>query len=113
MVLSVREEATRALEEARGAGIIGKSQEAHVIVTADEPTIAALEARGSRELADMFIVSEVTFAFAAGDGQPVRVEVRRAEGDKCPRCWNIRTDIGSDRAHPEVCGRCAKVLAGG
>jgi hypothetical protein len=37
------------------------------------------------------------------------VEVTRAAGEKCPRCWNIR-ELGTDVAHPAVCGRCAAVL---
>jgi isoleucyl-tRNA synthetase len=40
------------------------------------------------------------------------VDVRRTSGAKCPRCWNHRTDIGSDAAHPDVCARCAGVLEG-
>ena len=26
------------------------------------------------------------------------------------RCWQYRKDIGTDKDHPEVCGRCAAVL---
>ena len=37
------------------------------------------------------------------------VEVSPADGEKCPRCWNLR-DLGTDAAHPEVCARCAGVL---
>jgi isoleucyl-tRNA synthetase len=40
----------------------------------------------------------------------ITVQVARAAGEKCPRCWNIRTDMGVDSEHPDVCGRCAAVL---
>jgi isoleucyl-tRNA synthetase len=38
--------------------------------------------------------------------------VRPADGAKCPRCWNWRDDVGFDPAHPELCARCARVVAG-
>jgi len=104
-VLEVKDVVTKALEEARADGTIGKSQEAAVTIEAPAEVVTALEARPA--LADLFIVSTVTLVPGADE---VRVTVQRAEGEKCPRCWNIRTDIGSDAAHPEVCGRCAKVL---
>jgi isoleucyl-tRNA synthetase len=106
-VLAARDVVTKALEEARNAGVIGKSQEASVEITAPADVIAVLEARPA--LADLFIVSAVSLV--ARDGE-TSVTVSRAPGEKCPRCWNIRTDVGSDAAHPEVCGRCAAVLRG-
>ena len=32
-----------------------------------------------------------------------------AAGEKCPRCWNIRT-LGGNPAHPDVCERCGNAL---
>jgi isoleucyl-tRNA synthetase len=116
VVLEVREVVTKALEEARNGGIIGKSQEAKVVVTAASATVEVLAARGLRELADMFIVSgvelEVGGPSAAEGEMAVAVEVAVADGVKCPRCWNLRTDVGGDLVHPELCGRCASVLGG-
>ena len=40
----------------------------------------------------------------------LRVRIERATGEKCPRCWMVRT-LGVDARHPEVCDRCATVLA--
>jgi len=104
-VLEVRDVVTKALEDARNAGVIGKSQEASVAITASTDVIESLQARP--DLADLFIVGEVSLSSEAGVTQ---VSIARAAGEKCPRCWNIRTDIGSNAAHPEVCARCAKVL---
>jgi isoleucyl-tRNA synthetase len=110
VLLEVRDVVTKSLEDARGAGIIGKSQEAalHIVTSASARDV--LIARGPRLLADLLMVSEVEVSLAEGSGA-TSVEVLRAEGDKCPRCWNIRTDIGGDRAHPELCARCAGVLS--
>jgi isoleucyl-tRNA synthetase len=104
-VLEVKDVVTKALEEARAAGTVGKSQEAALTIEAPDQVVAALRERSA--LADLFIVSSVVLVAAPGE---LRVRVERAPGEKCPRCWNIRTDIGSHAAHPEVCGRCAKVL---
>ena len=104
-VLAVREVVTKALEEARNAKTIGKSQEAAVSVIAPAATVAVLEQRGSEALAELFIVAQVRFSV----GEEVAVEVHPAVGEKCPRCWNLR-ELGVDERHPGVCGRCAEVL---
>jgi isoleucyl-tRNA synthetase len=104
-VLEVRDIVTKSLEDARNADIIGKSQEATVAVRAAADVVESLRQRPS--LADLFIVNEVTLEVAASGTE---VRIGRAEGEKCPRCWNIRTDIGSDASHPEICSRCARVL---
>jgi isoleucyl-tRNA synthetase len=106
-VLGVRDVVTKSLEDARNAGTIGKSQEATVTITAPAEVVESLRARPA--LADLFIVSDVKLEAGAA-GTEVRID--RAEGEKCPRCWNIRTDVGQDAAHPEVCARCAAVLRG-
>ena len=57
------------------------------------------------DLAELLIVSELAF----GGAEPV---VSKAAGEKCPRCWNWRSDGGAFAAVPAACGRCADVLAG-
>lgn len=36
--------------------------------------------------------------------------ITHAEGEVCPRCRMIRTDIGADKEVPMLCGRCAKIV---
>ena len=38
------------------------------------------------------------------------VEVLRAEGEKCERCWKYTADVGTHAQHPTLCARCAAVL---
>ncbi len=38
------------------------------------------------------------------------IEVAKARGSKCERCWHYETDIGFDLTHPQLCGRCVDVL---
>lgn len=105
-VLDVREAVTKALEDARGEKRIGKSQEAVVTVAAPSGVIDLLKARPARLLAEYFIVSEVVLTAA----DELAITVEPASSGKCPRCWNHRP-LGTDSAYPEVCERCASVLA--
>ncbi|MDY0087445.1 MAG: isoleucine--tRNA ligase [Coriobacteriia bacterium] len=106
VVLEVREAVTKALEDAREAKIVNKSQEAAVRVALPAELRDVLDARGILALGEMFIVSEVSLT----DGEALSVTVASASGVKCPRCWNYR-EVGIDSVHPELCARCAAVLA--
>ncbi|MCL2503852.1 MAG: isoleucine--tRNA ligase [Coriobacteriia bacterium] len=138
VVLEAREAVTKALEDARAGKHIGKSQEAAVIVSAAPAVAAVLAEVGAEKLAELFIVGTVAVEeSAAGDGAcapatgdtpatdgapatdgthatdtapAISVSVSQAAGEKCPRCWNVRA-LGADPAFPEVCDRCAAVLA--
>ncbi len=107
VVGQVRDVVTKALEEARNEGRIGKSQEAKVAISATDEVAAILARRAG--LADAFIVSSVEVSGGVGD---TAVEVSTADGSKCPRCWNWREDVGADGRWPELCGRCAEVVSG-
>ena len=108
VVLDVRDAVTRALETARNEKQIGKSQEAAVVVSVPAEKAEVLRARPAGALSELFIVASVEVLEAEGE---IAVEVRAASGGKCPRCWNFR-EIGTDERHPDVCARCAGVLAG-
>lgn len=109
VVLATRDAATKALEDARNAGEIGKSQQARLRVRAVPEDRAVLEARGAEALAEMFIVSAVVLE-PADDGEAEAgapgVIVEAAEGAKCPRCWNWR-ELGADG----LCARCSTVVS--
>jgi isoleucyl-tRNA synthetase len=104
-VLEAREVVTKALEDARADKVIGKSQEAAVTLTVPVDAMAALQARGAVALAGLFIVADVSLKA----GKRFEANIQVAEGEKCPRCWNIR-ELGVDASHPDVCARCASVL---
>jgi isoleucyl-tRNA synthetase len=40
----------------------------------------------------------------------VGVQIAKAAGEKCERCWHYESDIGSHSNHPTLCGRCVGVL---
>jgi isoleucyl-tRNA synthetase len=107
---SVRDEVLKALEEARNNKLIGTGLEAQVHLAAADPIYSVL-ARYADELRYLFIVSVVKVMQAAGNGTgSVHVEVKKADGLKCERCWNYSTHVGEDKAYPTVCERCSAVL---
>jgi isoleucyl-tRNA synthetase len=108
----VREEVLKQLELARAAKQIGSSLEAKVRITAPKETVARLrtyEEQGPPfpgNLANLFIVSRVELAEGDGD---VAVQVSRAPGAKCERCWTYSEKVGR-LSHPGLCERCTPVL---
>jgi isoleucyl-tRNA synthetase len=109
-VLAVRESVLKALEEARNQKLIGGNLQAHVTLTAADPVFSALE-RFQNDLRYFFIVSAVEVKEGSGNGNaPVVVQVSKAPGQKCERCWNYSTHVGEDKNYPTVCERCSAVL---
>ena len=107
---SVRDEVLKALEEARNNKLIGTGLEAQVILAASDPVYSVL-ARHAAELRYLFIVSAVTLSQASGNGTgSVHIEIKKAEGLKCERCWNYSIHVGEDKDYPTVCERCSAVL---
>jgi isoleucyl-tRNA synthetase len=107
---TVRDEVLKALEEARNQKLIGTGLEAQVRVTAPDPVYSLLK-RYEGQLRYLFIVSAVSLVQASGNGSGgVHVEVKKADGIKCERCWNYSTRVGEDPNYPTVCERCAAVL---
>jgi isoleucyl-tRNA synthetase len=102
----VRSVVLKALEEARNNKLIGGNLEAQVKLSAPDPLYALLE-KHKGELRYLFIVSQVGLEPASGE---LKVEVRKADGLKCERCWNYSTRVGEDSKYPTVCERCAPVL---
>jgi isoleucyl-tRNA synthetase len=109
-VRAVRETVLKALEEARNQKLIGGNLQAQVTLTAVDPVFSVLE-RFQNDLRYFFIVSAVEVRKGAGNGDaPVVVQVSKAPGLKCERCWNFSTHIGEDTNYPSVCERCSAVL---
>lgn len=108
VLLEVRDTVNKAIEEARQSGSIGKPLEAKVELTADEPTYQALTSYQS-VLPAVFLVSQASIRNGRSDSG-ISVAVSPADGVKCARCWLIKTDVGVQSDHPELCGRCADAV---
>ncbi|MBN2026246.1 MAG: isoleucine--tRNA ligase [Actinobacteria bacterium] len=107
-LLEVRDAVTRSLEEKRAAKELGTSLEATVKL-ALPPSQAGLFITRKDFLPTFFIVSKVELEVLEEEGE-VQVEVARAPGKKCARCWNYRNSVGQDASHPEICDRCLPLV---
>jgi isoleucyl-tRNA synthetase len=105
-LFALREKVTAALERQRQSKAIGQSLEAAVRLRASGATLQLLRDRAD-DLAPLFIVSRVDVEEGAGD---LEVEVTRASGAKCARCWYYREDVGAAPEHPAICGRCVQIV---
>ncbi|WP_192457885.1 isoleucine--tRNA ligase [Musicola keenii] len=118
-MLRVRSEVNKVIEQARNDKHIGSSLEAAVTLYADNALYAHLGQLQS-ELHFALLTSRARverYENAPANAQQselsgLKVVLTKADGEKCPRCWHYETDIGSDAAHPEVCGRCATNIGG-
>ena len=71
-------------------------------------------------LPTLFIVSQAVLVTRPEDPEGfssevipgLRLWVARAEGKKCERCWNYRTEIGTYPDHPTICRRCFQAIGG-
>ena len=106
-LFTLREKLLPELEKARQAKTIGKSLEARAILRGTDLLLvdAKTHLECLRELAN---VSQLEVELI-GNGVTA-VEVVRAEGQKCERCWHWETDLGQNAAHPTICGRCVEAV---
>lgn len=118
-LLEARKVVSKALELARTSKLIGSSNEASVIVYAPDEMLAALRTL-EPELPMLFITSTVELkpwaerpqAGAHVDEESqVAVEVVRAAGAKCDRCWRFSVTVGGFAEHPQLCERCYSVVS--
>lgn len=106
-LFALRDDVLKALEDARNEKIIGKPLEASVVIECSKEDEVLLNTLLDGKVAQWLIVSEVRFASNEGTQyQLAKLQVEKAEGTVCPRCWNI------SREHDEngLCPRCQKVM---
>ena len=106
-ILAVRALVQKELEAVRQAGAIGSSLQAEVDIVADVDDYAALASLGD----DLRFVL-ITSAARVSRGSSLAISVASSRHPKCERCWHWRSDVGHDRAHPGLCGRCVSNLFG-
>jgi isoleucyl-tRNA synthetase len=112
---ALRTEVLQVLERRRAQKFINASLEAKIRLRSKGLYLELLE-RHAKDLPGLFIVSQVEVLPFDGpvDGdhaEPFQVEVLRADGTKCQRCWNYSTHVGEKPRYPGVCERCSEALA--
>jgi isoleucyl-tRNA synthetase len=111
VMMSVRDEALKALESARNSKQIGPNLEGHVKISAPQAVHEVLS-RFPIQLRALLIVSGISLEKAAdtNGSSGVHVEVTRAVGQKCERCWNYSVHVGENKQYPMICERCSIAL---
>jgi isoleucyl-tRNA synthetase len=116
-LLEFRSEVLKALEEKRKEKFISGSLEAKVSIYSDYEERTKFLRSYLDILPSLFIVSQVEIVDES-KGLPAkdtpfggwRIEIARADGAKCERCWNYSTHVGENTDYPTVCERCVKAL---
>jgi isoleucyl-tRNA synthetase len=111
----VRDDVLKALEAARNAKTISSALEAKVVFRGNRENVEFLRAYAS-ELPALFIVSQVDIQTSGAEASPgnagggYSIEIKRADGAKCERCWNYSTHVGESVDYPTLCERCVAAL---
>jgi len=106
-LMDVRPVVLKALEQARQEKFIRNALEARVVLSVNGD-VGALLADFQNHLPMLFIVSEVELK--TGAGPEIQVQVERARGVKCERCWKYATDVGASARWPTICGPCVQAV---
>jgi isoleucyl-tRNA synthetase len=118
-LITLKSDVGRELERLRASGSLGSSLEAEVTVYVPDAQLAAFE-KMADELRFLLITSYAHVK--SSDSKPadavqtsqdgVWVEVKRSGYAKCIRCYQLRSDVGADADHPEICARCISNVRG-
>ena len=95
-LFKIKQDANIAIEEKRANKEIGSSLEAEIKLILNKDNYDLLD---KLDLEDYFIVSKADRELSSND--EIKVEVKKAQGQKCERCWKILE---------KKCERCSKVL---
>lgn len=118
-IMIVRNVVNKEIEVKRGEGVVGSGLAAEVDIYCDPTWYAQLE-KLAKELRFVLITSRADIhPLTAAPTDAVKTEekgivvrVSPSVQVKCVRCWHRCADVGSDAAHPELCGRCITNVVG-
>ncbi|MGE8320464.1 MAG: isoleucine--tRNA ligase [Comamonas sp.] len=106
-IREIRDVVNKDIEALRADGKVGASLQAEVTVAAQPEDLMLLQT-----LADDLKFVLITSAAQAVAGEALGMVVTPSAHAKCERCWHYRADVGSNPAHPTLCGRCDSNLHG-
>jgi isoleucyl-tRNA synthetase len=106
-IREIRDVVNKDIEVLRAGGQVGSSLQAEVQLTVPAADHALLSTLG-KDLKFVFITSAINLEAA----HALSTVVTASKHTKCERCWHYCADVGSDAAHPTICGRCTNNLYG-
>ncbi|MBQ8994969.1 MAG: class I tRNA ligase family protein [Oscillospiraceae bacterium] len=111
-ILDVRSDVMKATENARVEKVIGSNLDAAITLYAHGEVYEFL-GNVLEDLPSVLIASEVILKSdgeGAFQGNGFSVDVAKADGQKCERCWHYDKNVGTNAKHPTLCPRCAAIL---
>lgn len=140
-LLKIRTDVNKWLEQYRIGKLIGSSLEAKVLVYVSDlelrqrlqalNPVGELSSNGVDELRYLFLVSQVELLKSTSDikntdlrrdvevtlsmfpdTSVTSIEIDKADGEKCERCWNYSIHVGASQERRLLCERCIPALAG-
>jgi len=116
-LIELRPYVLKALEDMRRTGEIGSSLEAKLIFRTASPRDLEYLNQNHDMLPGAFIVSQVEIQEVNEVSQGLSDEfgkttiaIEKADGLKCSRCWNYKTDVGQNTEHQSLCARCTVIV---
>ena len=115
-ILDVRSAVSKELEALRADKTIGSSLDAEVTLYVDTELQDMLQSL-KEELRFVLITSEASVkniddadsdcvTAQLSNGDTIKLKTSASINEKCVRCWHHSEDVGSNKEHPELCGRC-------
>lgn len=108
-LLEIREKILPCLEKERQAKTIGKALDARVILGLPAkvpPGQSDIDKDGLQEILN---VSQLVIN-QGGSADDLSIQVTKADGRKCERCWHWEEDVGASQKHPTLCSRCISAI---
>jgi isoleucyl-tRNA synthetase len=110
ILIDLRSQAAKQIELLRAEGKVGSSLQAELEFHVAGEAFTALSSLQD-DLRFVTITSAAT-TYQVADAAAHKILVKPSAYQKCDRCWHYRADVGSDAAHPTICGRCVSNLFG-
>ncbi|MBM3252519.1 MAG: class I tRNA ligase family protein, partial [Candidatus Omnitrophica bacterium] len=120
VIIGLIPDVAKALEEKRGQNEIGSSFDAQIKLLTNNQIRYKYLGSFEGELCEIFKVSQVKIekkdkidaGLTSSKYSDIAITVTKAEGKKCPRCWNYSDTIGKSKEHPLICDNCIKAIGG-
>jgi isoleucyl-tRNA synthetase len=116
-LVNFRPHVLKALDEMRKNGEIGSPLEAQVLIQTSSARDWEYFQKIKEVLEQSLIVSKVSLekvsdvsAGVSDEFAKTSIVVKKADGQKCARCWNYKQDVGHNTDHPTLCGRCSHIV---
>ena len=107
LLLDLRAKIMQAVESVQKTKTIGGTLEAKVILRVGDESQLQVTRRYRAELDEIFVISDLIIE----ESESFSVHASKTSNVRCERCWRHRRDVGGSSAYPDLCGRCANVLA--